>query len=71
MKAYANYGGRVFAHFHYAWFNTGPFATMISPPLSLDDDSPAGRALEPSEAGNIVALPRLGGLHHRYTRRAA
>lgn len=25
---YANMGGRVFAsHFHYAWFNTGPFAT--------------------------------------------
>ncbi len=31
---YANAGGRVFAsHFHYAWFNTGPFAT-IAPPLA-------------------------------------
>jgi hypothetical protein len=28
LKAYADTGGRVFAsHFHYAWFNTGPFAT--------------------------------------------
>src|SRR5450432_1412927 len=28
LMNYANAGGRVFAsHFHYAWFNTGPFAT--------------------------------------------
>jgi hypothetical protein len=28
---YANAGGRVFAsHFHYAWFNTGPFATAAN-----------------------------------------
>ncbi|MGO9838217.1 MAG: hypothetical protein ACLP1X_28895 [Polyangiaceae bacterium] len=33
---YANSGGRVFAsHFHYAWFNTGPFTTLISPPLAM------------------------------------
>jgi hypothetical protein len=32
---YSNGGGRVFAsHFHYAWFDTGPFATMISPALA-------------------------------------
>jgi hypothetical protein len=32
---YANGGGRVFAsHFHYAWFDTGPFATTISPALA-------------------------------------
>jgi hypothetical protein len=35
MWDYANGGGRVFAsHFHYAWFDTGPFATMISPALA-------------------------------------
>jgi hypothetical protein len=28
LMAYANAGGRVFAsHYHYAWFNTGPFNT--------------------------------------------
>ncbi|MGO9835647.1 MAG: hypothetical protein ACLP1X_15685 [Polyangiaceae bacterium] len=32
---YANGGGRVFAsHFHYAWFDSGPFATMINPALA-------------------------------------
>jgi hypothetical protein len=32
---YGGVGGRVFAsHFHYAWFDTGPFATMISPALA-------------------------------------
>ena len=32
---YANGGGRVFAsHFHYAWFDTGPFATISGPALA-------------------------------------
>jgi transposase InsO family protein len=32
--------------------------------LSLDKDSPASRAIEP--CGRILAVPILGGLHHRY-----
>lgn len=39
--------------------------------LSLDKDSPRPRAVEPVEAGVVTALPVVGGLHHRYTRRAA
>jgi putative transposase len=39
--------------------------------LGLDKDAPDGRELEPPEVGKIVALPRVGGLYHRYTRRAA
>jgi transposase InsO family protein len=38
---------------------------------ALDQDSPDSRPVEPPDHGNIVALPRLGGLHHRYTRQAA
>jgi hypothetical protein len=39
--------------------------------LSLDKDSPEPRAVEPPEMGEVVELPLVGGLHHRYTRRAA
>ena len=39
--------------------------------LSLEKDSPERRAVQPPELGQIVALPKLGGLHHRYERRAA
>jgi len=39
--------------------------------LSLNEESPKLRAVEPESLGNIVALPRVGGLHHRYTRAAA
>ena len=39
--------------------------------LSLCKDPPDSRRAESVEAGNIVALPRVGGLHHRYTRIAA
>jgi hypothetical protein len=39
--------------------------------LSLNKDPPDPRAVQSAEQGNIVALPRVGGLHHRYTRVAA
>jgi putative transposase len=40
--------------------------------LSLDKDCPRPRAVQlPSAAHNILALPEVGGLHHRYERRAA
>ena len=39
--------------------------------LSLAKDAPEHRPVEPPVMGKVVALPRLGGLHHRYTRRAA
>ncbi len=39
--------------------------------LSLDKDAPEPRAIEPPESGEIIALPQVGGLHHRYMRRAA
>ena len=39
--------------------------------LSLWKDSPDGRPLQPPEMGKIIALPKVGGLHHRYERSAA
>jgi len=39
--------------------------------LSLDKDAPDGRPIEPPEFGAISPIPEVGGLHHRYVRRAA
>ncbi len=39
--------------------------------LSLDKDSPEPRPIQDSKSGSIVEMPVLGGLHHRYFRKAA
>jgi transposase InsO family protein len=39
--------------------------------LSLEKDTPEPRAVQPPGAGRIIAIPEVGGLHHRYERRAA
>ncbi len=39
--------------------------------LSLDKDAPDGRPIEPPELGPVIPIPEVGGLHHRYVRRAA
>jgi transposase InsO family protein len=39
--------------------------------LALDKDTPVPRPVADPTAGRIVALPQIGGLHHRYERRAA
>jgi transposase InsO family protein len=39
--------------------------------LSLAKDCPDGRAVEPPSAGPVAVREVLGGLHHRYFRRAA
>jgi hypothetical protein len=39
--------------------------------LTLDKNAPEPRRVEPPDLGQIVATPMVGGLHHRYSRRAA
>ena len=39
--------------------------------LSLSMDCPEPRAVQPAEAGEIIEIPEVGGLHHHYERRAA
>lgn len=39
--------------------------------LSLDKDTPETRPVQATDAGRIVTIPQVGGLHHRYERRAA
>jgi putative transposase len=39
--------------------------------LSLQKDTPASRLVQQPGSGRVIALPQVGGLHHRYERRAA
>ena len=39
--------------------------------LSIDKDAPDGRPIERPGLGTIISIPEVGGLHHRYVRRAA
>jgi putative transposase len=39
--------------------------------LRLHKDAPEPRPVQGPEAGRVVAFPEVGGLHHRYERRAA
>jgi transposase InsO family protein len=39
--------------------------------LSLGKDAPVPRSVQTPDMGTVVALAQVGGLHHRYERRAA
>ena len=39
--------------------------------LALEKDAPVSRRVSPPTDGRIIAIPEVGGLHHRYERRAA
>lgn len=39
--------------------------------LGLEKDTPEPRPIQSPSAGQIIAIPEVGGLHHRYERRAA
>ena len=41
------------------------------PHLSLEKDAPEPRSIQGPELGRVIAVPQVGGLHHRYERRAA
>jgi transposase InsO family protein len=39
--------------------------------LSLSKDAPDPRPVQPMRLGHVIRIPQVGGLHHRYERRAA
>ena len=39
--------------------------------LSLEKDTPGTRPVQMPSSGRVMALPQVGGLHHRYERRVA
>lgn len=38
--------------------------------MSLSDNAPEPRRVEPPEKGKVISVPMVSGLHHRYTRAA-
>jgi putative transposase len=39
--------------------------------LALNKVAPESRGVQPPERGCVMSIPQVGGLHHRYERRAA
>jgi transposase InsO family protein len=39
--------------------------------LGLQKDTPEPRSVQSAELGQVISIPQVGGLHHRYERRAA
>jgi putative transposase len=39
--------------------------------LALEKDAPVSRPVEPTSLGPVIEIPKVGGLHHLYTRQAA
>jgi putative transposase len=39
--------------------------------LSLEKDAPVSRPVEPPPLGHVIEIPKVGGLHHIYKRKAA
>jgi transposase InsO family protein len=39
--------------------------------LGLEKDAPIPRSVQLPSLGRVIEIPQLGGLHHRYERRAA
>jgi putative transposase len=52
----------------YSYFS---YYHQTRPHLSLEKDSPEPPPIQRPERGPVVAVPQVGGLHHRYERRAA
>ena len=59
------------AHLHRILNRFFDYYHQVRPHRSLDHDAPGLRPVEGPEQGQVIELPVLGGLHHRYSRRAA
>jgi putative transposase len=46
------------------------YYNAVRPHQALDNNSPQPRDIDPPPGGRIIAVPQVGGLHHRYQRAA-
>jgi transposase InsO family protein len=58
-------------HLHRVLADYFDYFRLHRPHRGLNQDCPEPRDVEPPEQGKVIALPVLGGLHHRYSRQAA
>ena len=58
-------------HLHRVLSDYFQYHQLHRPHQALGQDCLYPRAMEPPQQGTIIGLPRVGGLHHRYTRLAA
>ena len=56
---------RCILHSYFEYYHRSPTH------LSLAKDAPERRAIQRPEMGEVIEVPQVGGLHHRYERRAA
>ena len=59
------------AHLHRILTRFFDYYHRVRPHRTLDHDAPVSRPVEGPEQGKVIELAVLGGLHHRYSRRAA
>jgi transposase InsO family protein len=57
-------------HLRRTLFGYRNYHNQHRPHAGLRGDVPMGREVEPPAMGKVVAIPQVGGLHHRYTRAA-
>jgi putative transposase len=58
-------------HLHRVLFSYVDYYHRSRTHLSLDKDCPDPRPIMPRRIGKVIAIPKVGGLHHRYERLAA
>jgi putative transposase len=56
------------AHLHRVLSGYVTYYNTTRPHQALDNHCPRPREVEPPALGRVVAIPQVGGLHHRYTR---
>ncbi len=59
------------SHLHHLLKNNFAYYHRWRTHLALDKETPQARRVQSPDEGKIVAFPEVGGLHHRYERRAA
>ena len=70
VQDYGTYGQALLVSDIARSFFTLGLPSVLYVHLSREKDSPQPRPIQPPALGRVVAVPQVGGLHHRYERAA-